>query len=53
MANNKDYKVIVTLPRIEYSIPSENFTFIKVLSLPEATEYTSCYFADWHNIAIR
>jgi len=42
MANNKDYKVIVTLPRIEYSIHAENFTFIKVLSLCEVSEYINC-----------
>jgi hypothetical protein len=31
-SDNKEYKVIITLPKIEYSIDSENFVFIKTLN---------------------
>ncbi len=30
--SNKDYKIIIRMPTIEYSMPSSNFLFIKYLS---------------------
>ena len=53
MENNKSYKVIISLPRIEYSNQSENFIFIKVLNSEEVAEYLSCGFADWHKTALQ
>lgn len=42
--NGKSYKCLITPPCIEYSIPRENFMFVKNLSLNEVQEYTSCVF---------
>jgi hypothetical protein len=51
--NNIQYKVIISMPKIEYSVQSENFTFIKTLSLFEVQEYLSVAFMDWHAIALK
>lgn len=36
---NRDFQVIIKLPNIEFSIPSKNFSFIKLLTRPEIGEY--------------
>ena len=41
------------MPKIEYSVPSENFTFIKTLSLADVQEYLQVGFFDWHMIALK
>lgn len=33
LPDNRDYKVIISMPRIEYRIDCDNFTFIKTLSV--------------------
>ena len=33
--NNAQYKVIISMPKIEYTLQSENFTFIKTLSIQD------------------
>ena len=42
--NGKSYKCQISPPCIEYSIPRENFMFVKNLSLQEIQEYASCVF---------
>lgn len=52
--DNVDYKVIITMPRLEYSIQnSEHFNFIKTLDWQEVSEYMGSFFHDWHQIAIK
>ena len=36
---NKDYKIIIRMPTVEYLISSLNFLFIKYLSSNELIEY--------------
>ena len=35
----KDYKVIIKMPSIEYTVASKNFTFLKTLTRSETLEY--------------
>ena len=42
--DNKEYKVIITLPKIEYTIDSENFIFIKTLNKFELQDYIPVLF---------
>jgi len=51
-ATNIDYKVIIRLPSIEYSIPAKNFTFIKTLTVAEIAEFVEAKFFDWHLMLI-
>ena len=53
LSNGKSYKCLITPPCIEYSIPRENFTFIKYVNLNEMNEYISCAFKDWSLIALQ
>ena len=40
------------MPRIEYTVPSQNFTFVKTLSLAEIQEYIKINFFEWHTLAL-
>jgi len=51
--DNKEYKVLIRLPRLEYMIESDNFCFIKTLSLAEFKEFQLSLFADWQDLAIK
>lgn len=51
-ATNTDYKVVIRLPSIEYSIPAKNFTFIKTLTQAELCEFMEAKFFDWHLMSI-
>lgn len=39
LPDNRDFKVIISMPRIEYRLDCDNFTFIKTLSWPNIQEY--------------
>lgn len=46
------YRVFINLPKLEYFVPSEHYTFVKILSLTEVQEYCHQLFFDWHLTAI-
>ena len=52
MDNGKLYRVLITMPRIEYSIESSDFSIVKVLNASELAEYTSDLYIDWHMITL-
>ena len=52
MENGKQYRVIITMPRIEYSIESSDFSIIKVLNPAELAAYTGDMYFEWHMIAL-
>jgi len=45
---NTDYRLVIRMPTIEYSIPSKNFSFIKTLSKYETQEFFDSKFFEWH-----
>lgn len=50
---NKDYKIVIKFPTIEYLIQSKQFVFIKTLSRSELSEYLNKSFAGWEESALR
>jgi len=52
MDNGKLYRVIIAMPRIEYSIESSDFSIVKVLNPAELAEYTRELYMDWHMITL-
>ena len=50
---NKDFRVSVKAPTIEYTIPSKPFSFIKILQLGDIKEFLDCSFKGWETILIR
>lgn len=40
------------MPKIEYTVQSQNFTFVKTLSLSEVQEFVKINFFDWHLLAL-
>jgi hypothetical protein len=44
---HKLLKAIISLPRIEYIIESDNFMFTKYLSSLELKSYLESFFQDW------
>ena len=53
MQNNKLYRAIISMPRIEYRIESSDFSIVKVLNVSELHEYTSSLFMDWHLVTLQ
>lgn len=53
MPDSRDYKAIISMPKIEYRIDCNNFTFIKTLSIANIQEYQRALFQGWHLIAIQ
>lgn len=53
LSDNRDFKVIISMPRIEYRIDCENFTFIKTLSPSNIQDYQKSLFQGWHLTAIQ
>jgi len=52
MQDNKLYRVIIRMPRIEYRIESSDFSIVKVLNHHELHEFAQCLFIDWHLLAL-
>lgn len=50
--NGRFFRIVITLPSIEYRIESENFKFMKTLTLSELAPFIQSYFQDWHKEAI-
>ena len=40
------------MPKIEYTLQSENFTFIKTLSIQDVQQFLQANFFDWHLMAL-
>ena len=51
--DSRDFKAVISMPRIEYRIDCNNFNFIKTLSLSNIVEYQRALFQGWHLIAIQ
>lgn len=47
-STNTDYKLVIRMPSVEYSIPAKNFSFIKTLSKYETADFFEAKFIDWH-----
>ena len=44
--------MIISLPRIEYAIESENFYFTKTLTFEELQPHMDGLFQDWHLVGL-
>ena len=53
LPDNRDFKVVISMPRIEYRIDCDHFAFVKTLSMTNLNEYRSAFFQSWHLIAIQ
>ena len=53
LPDGRDFKVIISMPRIEYRLDCDNFTFIKTLSWVNIQEYKKAFFQNWHMIVIK
>lgn len=52
LENGRFFRVVITLPSIEYRIESENFKFVKTLTRAELAPFLQICFHDWHKDAI-
>ena len=53
LQDGRDFKIIISMPRIEYRLDCDNFTFIKTLSWANIQEYQKVLFQNWHMIVIK
>lgn len=52
--HNRDFKIIIRPPSIEYSIPATQFLAIKHLSYSQVKElFVDSMFYDWQIVAIK
>ena len=50
--NGRFFRIVITMPSIEYRIESENFKFMKTLTRGELNPFLHSCFQDWHKEAI-
>jgi hypothetical protein len=50
---NTDYRVVLRMPTIEYSIESTHFLYMKTMTRTEARSFFNVLFYNWHKDATK